>query len=333
VFTIDRFGLEDASALAGFFNSASEDKRFPAFTVLREGADDDRAVTPTQLLEEHLQPNRIDTYLLRREGEIVSTLQIDDPDGERKIAVLSGIQMDSHSLRSGICRRFLNNRWLREICQKEYERLEVRAKLFDRQGISLGKRVGFRMLPGAFPHMENFLPLIIRHPALCGFFARNDFLRTLQSPQNNGHDSDMCCGRNLFTYHWRSGNRELRVRVDWELKQIVAIETENWHIWCFLRDETPHCIYYHLRNPKDGEMAYRVQGPTTRRSRLPLLRRLPGGRSQCGHFRLSDAEGRPLESMVVDFELDGISIPFTLSQHGEGGQVGGSAKWESRLAG
>jgi len=333
VFTIDRFELEDAAALADFLNGASEDERLFPFAVFREGEDDFKGVIPAEILEDHLRPDRIDTFLLRRDGEIVSTLQIDDPNGERKIAVLSGVQMDSQSLRSGVCRRFLSRRWLREIGLEKYERLEVQAKFLDRQGISLARRIGFRMRPGRFPLMENYLPLIIRHPALCDFFAQNDYLRTLQSPQSSGHDSDLRCGRNLFAYHWRVGNRELRVRVDWERKQIVSIETENWHVWCIVRDETPHCIYYHLRNSKGGEMTYRVQVPSTRRSRLPLLRRLPRGGSLCGHFRLSDAEGKPLDSMVVDFELDGISIPFSLSRPKEANRDAVYLRRERRLAG
>lgn len=333
MFTIDRFELEDASALAGFLNSGSEDRWFPDFAAFREGADEDQAVTPAQVLEDHLQPNRIDTYLLRRDGEILSTLQIDDPDGERKVAVLSGVRADSRALRPGICRGFLSRLWLREIGLEKYERLELRAKLLDSQGISLARRTGFRMLPGSFPLMENYLPHIIRHPALCDFFARNDFLRTLQPAQSCGHDSDLRCGRNLFTYHWRAGNRELRVRVDWERKQIVSIETENWHIWCFGREETPHCIYYHLRNSKREEMTYRVRVPSTRRNHPPLLRRLPRGGSLCGHLRLSDVHGKPLESMVVDFELDGISVPFALSRRREISRDEEGWKWEGRLAG
>jgi hypothetical protein len=83
-----------------------------------------------------------------------------------------------------------------------FERLEAITWAFNRKGIPLYKRIGFRAVPGTSLVMENYLPLILKHPNTQAYFSRHDYIRTLQNKRSYGYDNITNHGLDVFDYQW-----------------------------------------------------------------------------------------------------------------------------------
>ncbi|MDA0745033.1 MAG: hypothetical protein O2954_00820 [bacterium] len=105
-----------------------------------------------------------------------------------------------------------------------FGRIEAVTWAFNRKGIPLYKRAGFRAVPGTSLLMENYLPLILKHPKTRPYFEQHDYIRTLRSQRSYGYDALQVDGLSVFEYHWRSEADELRVLIDWQRKQIVSLQ-------------------------------------------------------------------------------------------------------------
>ncbi|MEW6753251.1 MAG: GNAT family N-acetyltransferase [Candidatus Latescibacterota bacterium] len=312
MFTMSRFTPRDARPLADFLNDLRQNHwSLTSLAYMRRPATVP-LVAPADLVAGEMQALRIGTWLLRCGDRIISMLQLDDRDGDGRVALFSCVETHPEYQRRGTFWRHLGEPCLRQICARGYEVLEAQTWPLNRKGIPLYKRFGFRGVPGTALRMENYLPLIIRHPGARPFLARHDYLRALQCRRSYGYDGSTTCRLSVFAYHWQAGLEQLRVTVDRERQQVVAVQTDAWSVWCFVSERTPHCVFYYVRNRTRQLLPYRVRVRSTADPGPGLLRRLASGRSVSGHFRLCDPSGGPPAGMTVEFELGGLAVPFRL---------------------
>jgi hypothetical protein len=226
-FKATKFLPEDAATLASFLNNQYQDYwSLTSLAYMREPKIKP-IVTPAELVAADQLPNRIGTYLLWHDKQIISMLQIDDKCGDGQIAVFSGAETHPGFQKRGTFWRHLGNQCLREMCTRGFERMEAITWPFNRKGIPLYKRMGFRALPGTHLIMENYLPAILRQPVARDFFIQHDFIRTLKNRRSYGYDSESIQELNLFIYHWQAKGDELIVCVDWQRKQIISIKARR----------------------------------------------------------------------------------------------------------
>ena len=182
-------------------------------------------VTAEELLIAEGQRDRIGTFLLLKSSEIISVLVVDDKHGDRTVAVFSGVETLPGFQRRGTFWRHLGIPCVRQTVAMGFERLEAVTWVFNRKGIPLYKRAGFRAIPGTSLIMENYIPMILRHPECQPFFQQHDFLRTLQGDRTYGYDSVTVNDLEVFSYRWEAGGDSLDVLVDWNVKRVVAVQS------------------------------------------------------------------------------------------------------------
>lgn len=183
-------------------------------------------IEPKELIEENCHSDRIETFILYRCKEIVSAVKLDDKLGDGNIAVISGVDTHPVYQKRGTFGNFLGKHCIREIISRHFLRIEIETWSFNRKGIPLYKRGGFRAVPGTNLLMENYLPSIVKHPDTQAYFDRYDYIRTLQNERSYGYDAIEVNGLSVFEYCWkpRKFDDTLRVLVDWQKKEIVDIE-------------------------------------------------------------------------------------------------------------
>lgn len=224
MFKLCSFNAHDVSELVEFINDLRQNHwSLTSLAHLRQ-PDETPMATAEQLIQAEQQPNRIGTFLLKYNGRIISMLQLDDKHGDGKVAVFSGVETHPDFQRRGTVWRHLFNPCLRQICTMHFERLEAITWAFNRKGIPLYKRIGFRAVPGTSLVMENYLPLIIKHPDTQAYFARHDYIRTLQNKRSYGYDDIEANQLDVFEYKWETQGEELVVQIDWQNKRIVSVE-------------------------------------------------------------------------------------------------------------
>ncbi len=307
MFTVHSFTPADARELAEFINWMRTEHWSLTSTAFARRPEPVPLVQPVDLVAAGQTPAHIDTVMLRHHGRIVSVLRLDDRYGDGRVAVFSQVETHPAYQRRGTAWRFLGNRCMRRACATGYERLEAETWPLNRKGIPLYKRVGFRGVPGTSLYLENYLPLIRRHPAAQPFFARYDFLRTLQVRRSYGHDAVLLDGLELFEYEWRRGDAELRVQVDWQRQQIVGVGTRQFSLRCRRTERQPEYVFYRITNTSPETVAVAVS-TEERCAQTPIRRSLLPAQTIGGQLRLVRPDGRSLVTCLIG----GYSIPLAL---------------------
>lgn len=310
MFKVSSFQPADARELAAFINWMRTCHWPLTSLAFARRPDPVPLVKPQDLVAAHSRPEHIDTVLLRHRGRIVSVVHVDDRFGDGRVAVFSQVETHPDYQRRGTFWRFLGNPCLRKACAAGYERLEAVTWPLNRKGIPLFKRVGFRVVPGTALLLENYLPLILRHPGAQPFLAAHDYLRTLRSRRGYGQDAVQLCGLELFIYEWRHDDAELRVEVDRRRRQVVSVGTGSWTVRCFLNERLPGRALYHVCNHTGAEIEYAVAAGVTC-PRKADRRRLPPGQPIAGQLQLDQDEGEQA-CCVVSWEIQGRCFPFAL---------------------
>ena len=165
-------------------------------------------------------------YLLKRNHRIISSMKVTQKKSEPGIVIFSHVETHPDFEKRGIFGLTLADTCLRTACESECKRIEITTWSFNRKGIPLYKRYGFRAIPGTNLLMENYLPAIVKHIDAQPYFARHDYIRTLQNQRSYGYDAVEVDGLSVFEYHWkpRKSDDTLRVLVDWKKKEIIDVE-------------------------------------------------------------------------------------------------------------
>ena len=165
-------------------------------------------------------------YLLKRNHRIISSMKITQKKSEPDVVIFSHVETHPDFQKRGIFGLTLADTCLRTACGSDCKRIEITTWSFNRKGIPLYKRYGFRAIPGTNLLMENYLPAIVKHTHAQPYFARHDYIRTLQNKRSYGYDAVEMNGKSVFEYHWkpRKADDTLRVLVDWKKKKIMDVE-------------------------------------------------------------------------------------------------------------
>ena len=185
------------------------------------------AVSARELVRAERRPHRVGTFILKSDDTIIASLQVDEKDDDGRVAVMSAAETAPQFQRRGTFWRQLAIPVIRVLCSGSFDRIEAVTWALNRKGIPVYKRFGFRAVPGTSLSMENYLPMIARHPKLVPYFAATDLLRGLRVRRSYGYDEVMCGAVSAFVYEWAGPAGSLRVYIDWRQRRIQAIEHDH----------------------------------------------------------------------------------------------------------
>lgn len=212
-------------------------------------------LTAEALLQEQREhPHRIGYYLLRHRGRLIAAMKIDDKFGDGQVAVFSDLETHPDFQRRGITWFGLTDPCLRQVIDMDFQRLELVTWVFNRKGLPLYKRCGFRTVPGTSLLMENYLPLIIRHPALRPYFQLHDYIKTLVNKRSYGYDHLKYHDLYVFRYQWQADDEMWEVLVDFQRRQIVSIGCRGWSFGAWGVGDAPVQVRVRLENRTKKEM-------------------------------------------------------------------------------
>lgn len=113
-----------------------------------------------------------------------------------------------------------------------YRRLDLHTWPGNMRAVPLYKKSGYFWVPDTSVHMENYLPLLLRIPALADFWAEADWyqsqIRDLSVQEDRFLDGTMY----LYPYEFRHGDRFVKAVIDATVRGLTALETERWRIAC-----------------------------------------------------------------------------------------------------
>ena len=178
------------------------------------------------LIEELNERKHVSIFILKKYDRIISSMKITQKKSEPGVVIFSHVETHPDFQKRGIFGLTLADTCLRTACVSECKRIEITTWLFNRKGIPLYKRYGFRAIPGTNLLMENYLPAIVKHVDAQPYFARHDYIRTLYNKRSYGYDAVEMNGLSVFEYRWkpRKADDILRVLVDWKKKEIIDVE-------------------------------------------------------------------------------------------------------------
>ncbi len=227
------FHVMDAVPLAEFLNRLRRDAWPLTSLGYARRPDVLPEVTPDELVAASQHPRSRGPFVLRCDECIVSTIFVHDRDGDGRVMIVSRLETDPAFQRHGTFFRHLGAPLVRQFCRPGIERFEATTWTFNRKGIPLYKRAGFRAVPGTWLAFENYLPGIVNHPGCRPFFARHDPLRTLDCRRSYGYDGCREGEMDAFLYEWHAGDARLRVAVDWARQRIASIQRDDWALWAY----------------------------------------------------------------------------------------------------
>ena len=187
-FILSRFQPQDAGEVAAFLNELRQQSWSLTSLAYQRKPEHVPLVTAEALLQEQREHlHRIGHYILRYKDHIIASMKIDDKFGDGQVAVCAELETHPSFQRRGIP-WFRLLPCVRQVIEMEFQWIELVTWVFNRKGLPLYKRCGFRAVPGTSLLMENYLPLIIRHPILQPYFQRHDYIKTLVNKRSYGYD-------------------------------------------------------------------------------------------------------------------------------------------------
>ncbi len=253
-FTLSCFQPQDAEEVAAFLNELRQQHWTLTSLAYQRKPEHLPLLTAEALLQEQREhPHLVGYYLLRHKGRLIASMKIDDKFGDGQVAVCAELETHPAFQRRGIP-WFRLLPCVRQVIEMDFQWLELVTWVFNRKGLPLYKRCGFRAVPGTSLLMENYLPLIIRHPVLRPYFQRHDYIKTLVNKRSYGYDHLRYHDLYVFRYQWRASAEEWEVLVDFQRQQIVSISCREWSFGAWVVDEEPLQVHVRLENRSEDEM-------------------------------------------------------------------------------
>ncbi len=253
-FTLSRFQPQDAEEVAAFLNELRQQHWSLTSSAYQRKPECVSLLTAETLLQEQREhPHRIGYYLLRHRGRLIASMKIDDKFGDEQVAVCAELETHPAFQRRGIP-WFRLLPCVRQVIEMDFQWIELVTWVFNRKGLPLYKRCGFRVVPGTSLLMENYLPLIIRHPVLQPYFQRHDYIKTLVNKRSYGYDHFKYHDLYVFRYQWQAGDEMWEVLVDFQRRQVALIRCREWSFGAWVVDDKPLQVHVRLENRKEDEM-------------------------------------------------------------------------------
>jgi ribosomal protein S18 acetylase RimI-like enzyme len=258
------FRPENAEEVAAFLNELHQ--RYWSLTAFAYQRQPEHIPlhTAASLLEEQRQhPHRLGYYILRHKGRMIAAMKIDDKFGDGQVAIISDLEIHPNFQRRGIPWFHLQS-CVRRVLEMDYDWVELVTWTFNRKGLPLYKRAGFRAVPGTSLLMENYLPLILRNPVMHPYFQQHDYGKTLVNKRSYGFDNFTHHGLEVFQYQWRAGEEAWEVLIDFRRRQIASIGCRAWSFGAWIICEDPMLVRIRLENREADEIiCYSAGGSTT----------------------------------------------------------------------
>lgn len=308
-FTLSRFQSEDAEEVAAFLNELRQQHWSLTSSAYQRKPERVPLLTAEALLQEQRDhPHRIGYYLLRHRGRLIASMKIDDKHGDGRVAVGADLETHPAFQRRGIPWFHLLP-CLRQVIEMDFQWVELVTWVFNRKGLPLYKRCGFRAVPGTSLLMENYLPLIIRHPVLRPYFQRHDYIKTLVNKRSYGYDHLKYHDLYIFLYQWRAGAEEWEVLVDFQRRQISSIGCPGWSFGAWVVDEKPLQVHVRLANRAEDAMVCCWSGGSGAVIRVPKGRHHQVTMSALEICTDSD------EHIEFKVQVDQLQFPFTVQRY------------------
>jgi len=270
--------------------------------------------TESALMQAECASGRLGTFVLQRDRRIIACVQVDERDDDGRVALFSNAETHPAYQRRGTFWRHLAMPCIRVFSRGSFDRLEAVTWTYNRKGIPVYKRFGFRAVPDTSLLLENYLPTIVKHPATRSYFAGHDYLRYLTNTRSYGYDSLDGDGLRVFQYRWEHAGEALEVLVDWERRQICCIERDDWRVWCYTRSPDPFVAHYEVENRGEHSLVYCIHKCNGSRETTRMQSVLPGGTSR-GDMYVADGH----DWATAIFELGGELVPFRLKREARDG--------------
>lgn len=254
-FTLSSFQPHDAEEVAIFLNELRQQHWSLSSSAYQRKPEHIPSLTTEALLkEQHEHPHRVGHYILRCKGRIIASMKIDDKFGDGQVAVCADLETHPAFQRRGIP-WFRLLPCVREVIEMDFQRVELVTWVFNRKGIPLYKRCGFRAVPGTSLLMENYLPILIRHPALRSYFHRHDYIKTLVNKRSYSYDHLKYNNLYVFRYQWQAGDETWEILVDFQRRQIASIGCREWSFGAWVVNEEPLQVRVRVENRTAPEIS------------------------------------------------------------------------------
>ena len=192
------------------------------------------------------------------------------------------------------------------LIEMDFQWLELETWVFNRKGLPLYKRCGFRAVPGTSLLMENYLPLIIRHPVLRPYFQRHDYIKTLVNKRSYGYDHLKYHDLYVFRSQWQAGAEEWEVLVDFQRRQVASISCREWSFGAWVVDDEPLQVHIRLDNRAEDEMVCR------RSDSSGTVIRVPKGKHHQAVMSALEMCADSEEHIAFEVQVGGLLFPFTV---------------------
>ncbi|HEX4216273.1 MAG TPA: GNAT family N-acetyltransferase [Candidatus Dormibacteraeota bacterium] len=308
---ITEFRPEDAAAVAQMTNDSNDGWPGGFVNVPRTAAD---------IRRREEENHTVATFLSWEDGAVAGYCSLYEYPEEAGTAGYVGLLNSSSRFRGRGHGRDLLRAALDRSVELGYERIDLHTWEGNMLAVPLYKKSGYWWVPDSQVHMENYLPLLLRTPALADFWKEADWYRSMVRDLSVEEDLNEQGGMWVYPCEFRHGSRLVRATIDATSRGLTALETERWRVSCEVSDR-------HLFLGQARQVRWRVENLTGEPVAMTLVASAGEGlrlreertetvadRFECGTDLTADADYRPpgpgrpqpvVETLVV---LDGIPI-------------------------
>ncbi|HEY8741873.1 MAG TPA: GNAT family N-acetyltransferase [Chloroflexota bacterium] len=242
---ITEFRPEDAAAVAAMFNGSSEG--WP------DGFGDGTPWTVDMVLDMQSSRQPLATFLSWEGEDVAGYCSFYEYPGEVGLAGYVGLLNAATRFHGRGHGRDLLKAALQRCLDLGYRRVDLHTWQGNMKAVPLYKKSGYFWVPESSVHMENYLPLLLRIPALADFWAQADWYQTQVRQLAVQEDLFLDGKMRVYPYEFRSGNRFVKATIDATARGLTALETERWRIACRVDDRhlvigRSRTVYWEVEN-------------------------------------------------------------------------------------
>lgn len=225
---ITEFRPEDAAAVAAMFDASTEG--WP------DGFGDGTPWTVEKVLDLQTSRQPLATFIAWDGDEAAGYCSFYEYPGEPGRAGYVGLLNAATRFHGRGHGRDLLKAALQRCLDLGYQRVDLHTWQGNMKAVPLYKKSGYFWVPDSSVHMENYLPLLLRVPALASFWAQADWYQTQVRELAVQEDLFLDGKMRVYPYEFRRGGRFVKATIDAASRGLTALETERWRIACRVDD-------------------------------------------------------------------------------------------------
>jgi len=225
---ITEFRPEDAAAVAAMFEGSNEG--WP------DGFGDGTPWTVEKVLDMQSSRQPLATFLSWEGKEAAGYCSFYEYPGEVGLAGYVGLLNAATRFHGRGHGRDLLKAALQRCLDLGYRRVDLHTWQGNMKAVPLYKKSGYYWVPESSVHMENYLPLLLRIPALADFWEQADWYQTQVRQLSVQEDLVLDGKMRVYPYEFRAGARFVKATIDATARGLTALETERWRLACHVDD-------------------------------------------------------------------------------------------------